>query len=80
MLALSWNVRGLRNSRTFLALKDLLRVYRPGLVFLMETKSDEEQMKQTCKELGRYGFCIVEREGRGGGLVLLWSDTSYLAG
>lgn len=72
MLILSWNVRGMRNTRAFLALKDLLRVHKPGLIFLMETKSNKKQMEQTCKDLGGYNCEIVERAGMGGGLVLMW--------
>ena len=45
MSLLSWNCRGLGNPQTVNALKKVIRLEDPNLVFLMETKSDEEWVK-----------------------------------
>ncbi|XP_062005888.1 uncharacterized protein LOC133723072 [Rosa rugosa] len=75
MIILSWNVRGLGNPSTFNALKKLLRVQDPDLVFLMETKKKEDAMARLCSSLGYNNYKIVDRtREKGGGLALLWKD------
>ncbi|KAL9422716.1 hypothetical protein AB3S75_034905 [Citrus x aurantiifolia] len=74
MRIISWNVRGLGNTRTFLAIKDILRCHRPQIIFLCETKMKSGQMTNMSKGLG-YDSCFnVRRNGLGGGLALLWNN------
>ena len=52
MKIISWNVRGLGNTRTFLALKDILREHKPQILFVCEMKMKHVQMKNMGKTLG----------------------------
>ena len=45
MSLLSWNYRGFGNLQTVNTLKKVIRIEDPNLVFLMETKSNEEWVK-----------------------------------
>ncbi|KAK9921713.1 hypothetical protein M0R45_030213 [Rubus argutus] len=79
MKLLSWNVRGLggiRWSRTFRDLKDLICVHKPEVVFLIETKMTSVQMGKLKLVLGMDGILSVPRiddnGGASGGLCLLW--------
>lgn len=81
MKLLSWNVRGLNNSRTFRDLKDLLQGKKPDVVFLMETRMTTDSMDRLNKKLGMAGIFSVPRNNLevedatgGGGLCLLWRD------
>ena len=72
MSLLSWNYRGLGNPQTVSALKNVIRLEKPKIVFLMETKSDVDWMKVI---RDRYDFeesHIVPNDGSSGGLALFW--------
>ncbi|BFG30893.1 hypothetical protein CerSpe_171670 [Prunus speciosa] len=72
MTILCWNVRGLGNPRTFRALRYLLRDKNPDVIFLSETKKTIQQMAGVSAQLGAIGQFSVSRNGRAGGLALLW--------
>ena len=74
MKIISWNVRGLGNPRAFLALKKILLMHGPQLVFLCETKLSTMQMNVTGKKLKFDNCFAVSCSGRGGGLALLWNE------
>lgn len=74
MKILSWNVRGLGNSRTFLALKKILQIHRPQIFFLCETKLQSMQMDTIRSKLNFDSCFNVDSSGRGGGLVMLWNS------
>lgn len=67
---------GIRRSRTFRDLKDLIFVHKPELVFLIETKMTSVQMGELKTRLGMDGILCVPRiddnGGALGGLCLLW--------
>lgn len=42
---LCWNLRGLRNHATFLALCDLVRIFSLLFLFLYETKISQKKVK-----------------------------------
>lgn len=44
MSLFSWNYKGLENSRTVNALKEVIRIEKPKIFFLMETKSSRDWM------------------------------------
>lgn len=46
MIILCWNVRGLGNTWTFKALAKVLRLYKPNILFLCETKRNALQMEK----------------------------------
>ena len=75
MNILAWNVQGLGNDWTFRILHDHVQQYSPSLVFLSETLSSNSQMERLRSKLGFSGMLTWDREGRSGGLCLLWLDS-----
>ncbi|XP_075662877.1 uncharacterized protein LOC142632324 [Castanea sativa] len=74
MSLLSWNCWGLRSPQTVNALKEVIRIEEPKIVFLMETKSDRDWM---VKIRDNYGFkqgLIFPNRGSSGGFALFWKD------
>lgn len=71
MKILSWNCRSLGNLRAVQALDDLLRQYKPDVVFLIETLVDSKKIEELRKKLHfDFGYG-VSRTGRSGGLAVL---------
>ncbi|KAL9437109.1 hypothetical protein AB3S75_023031 [Citrus x aurantiifolia] len=72
MKILSWNVRGLGNARTFLPFQKILKQQRPLILFVCETKLTTKQMYETSRKLKIDNYLAVNRNGKGGGLAMLW--------
>ena len=66
MNSLSWNCRGLGNPRSVRALHDLVRRWKPKIVFLMETKSKIKRMEKIKNRIGFANGLIVPNRGRSG--------------
>ena len=73
MSTLSWNCRGLGNPRAIRALKDIIKVKGPKIVFLMETKLNSKRMMQLKQKFGFQNGFAVDCVGKSGGLALLWA-------
>lgn len=75
MKIMSWNCRGLGSPSTVSQLKELLRLFKPELTFLCETKRRSEFVSNVCKKLGRENrWKAIEPIGRSGGLLVGWSE------
>ncbi|KAL5574518.1 hypothetical protein UlMin_016217 [Ulmus minor] len=74
MNILAWNVQGL-GDWTFQILHGYVQQYSPSLVFLSETLSSKNQMERLRIKLGFSGMLLWEKEGKSGGICLLWSDS-----
>ena len=70
MSTISWNCRGLGNPRAIRALKGLIRLKEPKLVFLMETKMEARRVLKLKLTLGYPNGIAVDSTGRSGGLAL----------
>ncbi|KAL5564766.1 hypothetical protein UlMin_027930 [Ulmus minor] len=75
MNILVWNVRGLGNTRTFQILRDHVQQFCPSLVFLSETLCSKSYLEHIQAKLNFSGMVTWEKEGRSGGLCLLWTDS-----
>ncbi|CAM8929085.1 unnamed protein product [Rhodiola kirilowii] len=75
MSCLSWNCRGLGGAATVRSLANLVRIYNPSMVGVMETKADTKRMEYVQKHLGFKFGLSVERRGKSGGLALWWKDS-----
>ena len=78
MSLLSWNCRGLRNLRSVNALKEVVKREDPNIVFLMETKSNEDwivMVHDKCRF--KHGF-FVSSNGSSGELAMLWKEEVQL--
>ncbi|VVA35089.1 PREDICTED: reverse mRNAase [Prunus dulcis] len=72
MIQTAWNCQGMRNPRTVLYLKEVIRSKNPSVLFLCETKMNSHSLNQIKR---RYGFnkgYSVDPVGTAGGLSLWW--------
>ncbi|KAJ4842907.1 hypothetical protein Tsubulata_023831 [Turnera subulata] len=72
MSIIAWNCRGLGQAATVRALKRLNRRYRPEIVFLSETKQEEDYIEGLRRRLGFTHADYVAPRGQSGGLALWW--------
>ncbi|XP_019175434.1 PREDICTED: uncharacterized protein LOC109170738 [Ipomoea nil] len=56
------------------ALKNLLNIYRPGILSLFEPKVSGAQANEICKKLGFSDWIRVEAVGFNGGIWVFWKD------
>ena len=75
MSCLSWNCRGLGNSRAVRSLCDLVKSHRPRILFLMETLVHEMKIKELHIKLGFSGKFTVNSIGYSGCLAMLWDSS-----
>lgn len=59
--------------RTCLAIKKVLHLHQPQIFFCCETKMTARQVDATCGSFRFANRFVVDRIGKGGGLVLFWS-------
>ncbi|XP_030923509.1 uncharacterized protein LOC115950456 [Quercus lobata] len=78
MIALGWNCRGLGNPRSVRVLRELVQRWKPGIVFLSETKMKNYQMNKVKFKIGLLNGLIVPSTGRSGGLAMLWNRDIHL--
>ncbi|PNT62969.1 hypothetical protein BRADI_4g10074v3, partial [Brachypodium distachyon] len=74
MYCLSWNCRGLGQSRTIRELVCLVQTHKPRLLFLSETRQECEYVRKLKWRFGMKNCFTVKGEGKGGGLVLFWEE------
>ncbi|KAL0401242.1 UNVERIFIED_CONTAM: hypothetical protein Slati_4154100 [Sesamum latifolium] len=71
MKILSWNCQGIGPPWTVRTLTELVKLHRPNLVFLSETKCKARRVDRI-KNVVSYNGIGVDSVGKGGGLALLW--------
>lgn len=74
MSCIAWNCRGLANLRTVRFLKEIVTQFRPNLIFLSEILVNKSRVEVVCKEIHFAGCHVVDAQGHGGGLALLWKN------
>ncbi|XP_074352031.1 uncharacterized protein LOC141691191 [Apium graveolens] len=72
---LSWNCRGLGNSRAVRVLRDLVKTRKPDFIFLSETLVSSIKISELCLSLGFVHNFAVDCVGRGGGLAVMCKNT-----
>lgn len=78
MKIISSNIRGFGNTSKTLAVKDIIRTEKAGILFLHETKMDAnefEKAKQICWASSK--GAIVNARGDSRGLATLWNPYKY---
>ncbi|KAK4254083.1 hypothetical protein QN277_009512 [Acacia crassicarpa] len=78
MTLLSWNCQGLGRALTARNLRDMIRKYRPSIIFLMETKINSDRIKRLRLKCGFECDLYVEPRGLSGGLAVWWSASISL--
>jgi hypothetical protein len=72
MRILCWNYCGLGSDATVGELRWLVRVHRPSLLFLSETKMWDARVRSFMWSLGYSGCYAISSSGLSGGLALFW--------
>ena len=67
---LNWNCRGLGQSQAALELTNLVKKHFPSILFLMETKSKDHNLKKLCSKLHVENVFIETQINTSGGLAL----------
>ena len=78
MIALAWNCRGLGTRRAVRELAEMVQAQGPKIMFHSETWSNKEYMKKVCYDLEFDGLFTVPKNGRGGGLAMMWKSEVVL--
>lgn len=60
---LVWIIQGAEKRECHIALKEILRINRPSIVFLLETHQDSECAQRLAKFIGYQGLMIEEANG-----------------
>lgn len=74
MNCLSWNCHGSGQSWAVLELTDFVKKHSPSILFLMETKSKDYNLKNLCSKLHLENVFIEPWINTGGGLALYWNE------
>ena len=74
MNCISWNCRGLGQSRAVHELTELVNKHLPTILFLMETRVKDHKPKTLCSKLHLENVFIEPRVNTGGRLALYWKD------
>ena len=78
MSCLSWNCRVLGNPQTIDKLVTVVVKKDPTVVFLMETKSNNEGIEKVRRKIQFAHKFVVPHPNQGGGLALLWKEDIQL--
>lgn len=74
MNGLSWNCRGIGNSRTVRVLHVLIKDRNPAFVFLIETLSTAGRMEELRIKFDFDNYFSMDYVGHSGGLAVLWKN------
>ncbi|CAD5333153.1 unnamed protein product [Arabidopsis thaliana] len=70
-----WNCRGLKGSLVVQRLKGIKKSYSPDLLFLIETKNQDDVVRDVAAQLDYDNVKCVSPLGIGGGLALMWKKS-----
>jgi exonuclease III len=74
MKVITWNIRGLNNPRKQRILKNKLKVEKPDICFIQETKCTSEKMVQISKaNWNIYNVLNIDSQNVVGGILTLWN-------
>lgn len=75
---MSWNCQGIRNPLTVRRLREIRSKLSPDIMFLMETKNQDEAVLNMYRGSEYSLHFTVPPEGTGGGLALSWKSNIQL--
>jgi len=71
MRTTAWNCRGLGNDLAVRRLKEIKRKFSPDIICLMETKQNDDHVRDVCAVLGYDRVITVPPVGLSGGIALM---------
>ncbi|XP_039682996.1 uncharacterized protein [Medicago truncatula] len=77
MNVIAWNCRGLGNVKAVPCIKDLVRVYKPDILILIETLCNNNKIFSLKYSVGFDHHFSVDCIGRSGGLAVLWRNSAH---
>jgi len=69
-----WNVQGAGSGELLNMLREHIRMHRPGIVALVETRISGPKAQTVCNRTGFRRSIRVEARGFSGGIWVLWND------
>ncbi|PWA52954.1 hypothetical protein CTI12_AA279160 [Artemisia annua] len=78
MSVLCWNAQGMGNPWTVQHLRSLVKDFSPTIIFLMETRVCDSEVRGLKLLFQQYNMLVVSSVGREGGLLLLWKKDCNL--
>ncbi|KAI8032770.1 hypothetical protein LOK49_LG01G00012 [Camellia lanceoleosa] len=73
---LIWNCRGAGNKRFKRNMRELVRIHKPNLLVLLETKVEFSAMGMFFNRMGFTTSAHVDPIGRSGGIWMVWNPTA----
>jgi exonuclease III len=74
MKVITWNIRGLNSPRKQKILKNKLKMEKPDICFIQETKCTTDKMVQISrKSWNTYNFLDIDSQNSVGGILTLWN-------
>lgn len=74
MKIVSWNCQGVGDDEFRRKFRELVRVHRLDVVFLLETRVAQEQAYNIAPFLGFSRYHLAPTDGMDGGIWLLWNE------
>ena len=78
MNLLTWNCRWLGSPRTVHELTKVIRIFKPQIVFLIETKRKKTEMEWLLIKWEYDSCLVVDSVGKAGGPALLWKQELHV--
>ena len=78
MWYISWNCRGLGSTLKEEEMKDLVRIHKPEILLVHETKLEETAILRAGKKFWKKGHGIANNsKGASGGIATFWDSNIY---
>ena len=69
-----WNANGAASEEFLRAVKEIIRVHKPDILGLLETRISGDRVDIICRKLGFDYWLRVEAHGYNGGIWCLWRE------
>lgn len=68
-----WNCRGISAAGTFSRVLRLIRIYKPDIVCIVETRTDSDRVDRFCRKIPKHwDWAAILSIGFSGGIIVLW--------
>ena len=77
MIVLSWNCRGLRHPSKINFLKDLIKIEKPDILLIQETKLSSQEIDAIIEKSRIYEGQAISTTGASGGISTIWKKGKW---